>query len=145
MKTLDTSIRIDAPAGTVWKILTDFPSYPQWNPFIRKLDGEARAGARLRVLLQPSGMKGTTFRPRVLAASTEREFRWRGRLLIPGLFDGEHIFLIEPLAEGRVRFVQRENFSGILAPVIMRMIERDTRRGFQEMNEALKERAEGRR
>src|SRR5207302_9393871 len=133
------------PTEVIWNILIDFPAYPQWNPFIRTISGEARPGARLKVLLQPSGMKATTFRPKVLVANPNHEFRWRGSLLVPGIFDGEHIFLIEPREDGSVRFMQKEKFSGILVPLVMRMIERDTRRGFQEMNEALKERAEGRR
>ena len=63
-------------------------------------------------------------------------------LLVPGLFDGEHIFSIEPLDENRVRFVQREKFSGLLVPLFARSLERDTKRGFDEMNKALKARVE---
>lgn len=37
MKTIDTEIKIYAPADRVWKILTDFYSYSNWNPFIREI------------------------------------------------------------------------------------------------------------
>ncbi len=83
-----------------------------------------------------------TFRPRVLKAEPDRELRWLGHFLIPGLFDGEHIFTIEPLEAGRVRFVQREIFTGVLVPLFMRWMEKDTLRGFEEMNTILKLRAE---
>lgn len=83
-----------------------------------------------------------TFRPKVLKAEPKHELRWLGHLLIPGLFDGEHIFTIESLAEDRVRFVQREIFKGILVPLFARGLDKDTRRGFEEMNRALKGRAE---
>ena len=43
------------------------------------------------------------FKPRVLKAEPNRELRWLGHLGIPGLFDGEHIFTIEPLDQERVR------------------------------------------
>ncbi len=112
------------------------------EPFIRSATGEPREGAHLEVYLQPSGARGMTFRPRVLKAEQNRELRWLGHFLIPGLFDGEHIFTIEPLESGRVRFVQREIFTGLLVPLFMRWLEKDTRRGFEEMNRALKERAE---
>lgn len=36
-----------------------------------------------------------TFHPVVLVAVQERELRWLGRLLIPGLFDGEHTFQLD--------------------------------------------------
>ena len=99
MKELRTEIEIQATAERVWQLLTDFPSFPQWNPFIRKASGNIRVGERLEVKLQPSGASAMTFRPTVLKVEPNREFRWLGHLLIPGLFDGEHIFTIEPLGE----------------------------------------------
>jgi hypothetical protein len=141
MKTLETSIDIDAPPEQVWGILMDFARYPEWNPFIRRIRGKAVAGARLAALLQPPGTKALTFHPRVRIVVENREFRWLGRLLIPGIFDGEHLFVLEPI-DGGTRFHQKENFRGLLVPFLNRMIEGDTRRGFTEMNKALKERAE---
>ena len=143
MKELRTEIEIQASAERVWQLLTDFPSFPQWNPFIRKASGKIRVGERLEVKLQPSGASAMTFRPTVLKAKPNREFRWLGHLLISGLFDGEHIFTIEPLGESRVRFTQREIFTGLLVPLLARGLDTDTQRGFVEMNQALKTRAEG--
>jgi hypothetical protein len=142
MKELRTEIEIQASAERVWQLLTDFPAFPQWNPFIRKASGNIRVGERLEVRLQPSGASAMTFRPTVLKVEPNREFRWLGHLLIPGLFDGEHSFTIEPLGEGRVRFTQREVFTGLLVPLLARGLDTDTQRGFEEMNQALKARAE---
>ena len=36
---LYTEIQIDASADQVWAILSDFASYPQWNPFITSMVG----------------------------------------------------------------------------------------------------------
>ncbi len=83
-----------------------------------------------------------SFRPTVLVAEPNRELRWLGRLWLPGLFDGEHSFVIEPLLERRVRFLQREQFNGLLVPFLSKMLDGGTRRGFEEMNRALKMRAE---
>jgi hypothetical protein len=142
MKELSTQIDIQASAERVWQILTDWSAYPEWNPYIRSLTGELQVGARLEVYLQASGARGMTFKPTVLIVEPNREFRWLGHLLIPGLFDGEHVFTIEPLAAGGVRFVQREVFKGLLVPLFAASLDRDTQRGFVEMNQALKARAE---
>ena len=142
MKELRTEIEIDAPAERVWHLLTDFASYPSWNPFIRSIGGRPIPGERLEVHLEPPGGRGMTFKPEVLEAEPERALRWLGRLLVPGLFDGEHSFTIRPLAEDRVRFVQREEFKGLLVPLFARSLDANTRRGFEQMNVALKERAE---
>lgn len=141
-KELRTEIEIDAPADRVWRVLTEFDAYPDWNPFLRRASGEVKEGARLEVYMQPSGGRGMTFRPTVIRAEPNREFRWLGHLGVSGLFDGEHSFTIEPLEGNRVRFVQSERFTGVLVPLMLLMIEKDTKRGFEEMNQALKERAE---
>jgi hypothetical protein len=134
---LHTEIEIHASAEDVWKILTDFGAYPEWNPFISSLEGDAAQGARLHVTIGK-----TKFHPTVLAAEPGRELRWLGRLLLPGLFDGEHRFLIERLGAGNVRLVQDEKFRGLLVPLFRGGLERDTKPGFEAMNEALKTRAE---
>ncbi len=142
MKEIHTEIDIDAPAEKVWRVLIDFAAYPEWNPFVRRIEGEVSVGARLHVFIEPSAGKGMTFRPTVLVADPNRQLRWLGHLWFRGLFDGEHSFAIEPLFEGRVRFVQRERFGGVLVPLLWKMLDRDTRRGFEEMNRALKLRCE---
>ncbi|WP_345971000.1 SRPBCC domain-containing protein [Sulfurimonas sp. HSL1-6] len=139
---LHTEIEIDAPAERVWEILADFTAYPQWNPFIRSIQGTPTQGKRLQVEIQPSGSKPMRFSPAVLAAEAGRELRWLGRFLFPGLFDGEHAFVIEALDEDKVRFQQNERFSGILVGLFRSSLDSDTRHGFEEMNQALKLRAE---
>ncbi len=139
---LYTEIEIEASAERVWAVLVDFASYSQWNPFIRSAVSVPQQGARLQIVIQPSGGKAMRFSPVVLAAEAGRELRWLGRFLVPGLFDGEHSFIIEPLVEGKVRFQQSEKFSGILVGLFRASLDRDTKRGFEEMNRALKARAE---
>jgi len=83
------------------------------------------------------------FRPRVTKVVPNRDFRWLGRVGIPELFDGEHIFELKPLGSIGTRFVQRERFRGIFVPFLARSLRRDALRGFEEMNRALRDRATG--
>jgi hypothetical protein len=124
-------------------VLTDTAAYPDWNPFLRRIEGDLVPGARLRVRFAPPGGREVTMRPRLVALDAPHELRWLGRLGVPGLFDGEHTFRIEPLAAGRVRFVQSEEFRGIFVPLTRSLLTR-TRAGFESMNEALRTRAEAR-
>jgi hypothetical protein len=142
MKELHSEIEIQAPAERVWQVLTDFAAFPEWNPFMRRVSGQIKTGARLDIYLRPTGAGGMRFRPTVLKAEPNRELRWLGHLLVPGLFDGEHILKIEPLGPGRVRFIQHEIFGGLIVPLLARSLDGSTRRGFEEMNLALKTRAE---
>ena len=95
MHRLDTQIAIDASAERVWSLLVDFPSHPRWNPFVRSIEGRPEVGQSLKVFIQPPGSSGMHFRPTVLAVEPYREFRWKGKLLLPGLLDGEHYFTLE--------------------------------------------------
>src|ERR1700754_252730 len=90
-------IDIDDGPGRVWAVLTDTAAYGEWNPFVRRLDGELRTGARLEVEIAPPGGRAMTFKPTVLAAEEGRELRWLGRLFAPRVFDGEHRFRLEAL------------------------------------------------
>jgi hypothetical protein len=82
-----------------------------------------------------------TLRPTVQAVQPARRLEWLGHLGIPGIFDGRHSFLLEPLPDGRTRFVQQEAFSGFMVPFTGKLLAR-TEAGFRAMNEALSMRAE---
>lgn len=139
---LTTAIDIDGPPAQVWSVLTDFDHYPEWNPFMR-IAGRANVGATLTVHMHPPGGRESVFTPDVIVSETDRELRWLGHLITPGVFDGEHRFRLEPLDGGeRTRFNHSEKFSGVLAGVILWFIKKQTRAGFVEMNEALKSRVE---
>lgn len=142
MTEISTDIRIDATAECVWEVLTDFPSYDLWNSVLHPIRGEAKAGSRLEVRVRFLGGLGVTFCVTVLRAELGRELRWVGQFLHPRLFTGEHSFTIEPMGNGRVRFVQRELYTGLLVRFIMLILEASNRRIFEEMNKALKARAE---
>ncbi len=142
MREIRTDIRISAPAETVWRILTDFSRYPEWNPFIRSVEGIAEEGARLKIRLEPPGGRAMSFKPTVLRVVPRRELRWLGRLLLPGVFDGEHVFVLEEAGDGPVKLVQSEVFRGMLVPVLWRFMGESTRAGFEAMNEAIRQRAE---
>jgi hypothetical protein len=141
LEELRSEIEIDAPPDKVWEVLTDFGSYREWNPFIREIDGQLRPGANLRVHIEPPNRRGTTFKPKVLKVEPNRELRWLGHLLVPGLFDGEHILSIDPVNSTKSHFRQWEVFKGLLVPALRGML-RDTQRGFEQMNRALKQRVE---
>lgn len=141
MKTIQTEIIIDADISKVWNVLTDFENHPKWNPFIKSISGEQKVGNKITVSIQPPDGNGMTFKPRILILDQNREFRWKGRLLINGIFDGEHFFKMESLGDGQTKFIQGEKFSGILVSLMGKMLEK-TKEGFQLMNEAIKKECE---
>ena len=134
---LHTQIDIDATADEVWSVLADNERWSQWNPFIVSSTGPLTVGSTIVNVMRERSGKERTFRPKVLVVDFGRELRWIGRLFLPGIFDGEHSFLIEPTAPTTVRFTQEETFQGILVPLLRGSLETDAKAQFEALNEAL--------
>ncbi|HWZ87832.1 MAG TPA: SRPBCC domain-containing protein [Polyangiaceae bacterium] len=139
-----TEVEIAAPVAEVWRTLTAFADYGEWNPFITQLSGKLREGDALSVHLSLPEGRDFLIHPRLLRCQENQELAWRGHLLFPGLFDGEHFFRLEEVAPARTRFVQGENFTGVLVRFMGQTITRAAR-GFVYMNQALKRRVESTR
>ena len=136
-----SGVTIAAPIPKVWAILVDFPRYAEWNPYIRSIAGEAREGTRLEVCVVPPQHREQRYAPVVLKAAEGEELRWRGRLR-HGLTTVEHSFRFEPDGTG-TRFRQDASFSGFLVRFVGEEKRSAFRGGIEEMNAALKRRAEG--
>jgi hypothetical protein len=139
VKEVRTEIEIGTGPERVWKILADFEKYDQWNPFINRITGQAKQGAKIEIHIETPGGKSRRYEPTVTKVDQGRELRWLGK---SWLLNGEHIFTIEPLEAERVRFVHREVFDGLLTSLFGKSLDTDVKQGFEEMNKALKERAE---
>ncbi len=81
--------------------------------------------------------------PTVLVAERDREFRWLGKSE-GDTFNGEHRFLIEPIENNnnKVHFTQSEKFSGSMVASLEGWLDTVVKQNFEDMNRALKQRAE---
>ena len=138
MKEIRTEIIINANVDKVWAILTDFDSYPNWNPFMKYFKGIPKEGNKIEVKMVPPNSKGMIFKPTILKIIPNKEFRWLGHTFISGLFDGEHIFELISNNDRTTTFIQREKFYGILVPLLKNSLD-NTKAGFDEMNKKIKE------
>lgn len=141
-KEIKTQVLIKASPEKVWEVLTNFNKYTAWNPFIKSIKGNVNVGSKIIVRLEPPEAKGMTFKPKVLAFDSQKEFRWLGHLLFPGLFDGEHKFELIDNHDGTTTFIQSEKFKGILVLLFKKMLDINTVNGFNLMNQKLKELSE---
>ena len=133
-------IEIEAPAERVWQVLTDFGRYPEWNPFMPNVAGEAARRAELEVLVKPDGGRAMRLRPRIVTFRPPRELRWLAR--IPGIFVGEQRFVVEELASARSRLIHEKRFRGLAVPFVRRVLDGPVKRSFDATGLALKQFAE---
>jgi hypothetical protein len=138
MKEISTEITIQATKADVWNVLTDFRSYPRWNPFIQEIKGDLKVGSKLELKILTPKRRIRKYNPVVTLVLPNSELRWHGKAFIPGILDGERIFRLSNEAETLVRFEHKEIFGGIGALVGSKFLVKDIFESENKMNQALK-------
>ena len=137
-QTSTTSTVIGAPREVVWDIVTDFPSYPEWNPYMT-VSGDPRVGENLAIRLSTPGHGTQDVDATVFVLRPPRKLRWQSRTLLPGVRDLEYEIIVAPLGPSRTELVQRARFEGLLAPFVDHGA---TTTGLEGMAAAIAQRAE---
>lgn len=140
-KELRTEIEIQASPDKVWQVLTSLDKYPEWNPFIHNAIGTAKVGEKVDITFR-SGSKERTLHCTVVKVEPNKELCWKYHVILPSLFQGEHRFMIEQVESNKVRFIDLEIFNGLLVSTQAKDIDTNSKQGFEEMDKALKARAE---
>jgi hypothetical protein len=138
MKSFAAAITIQAGAKTVWALLTDGAGYPQWNSTVERVEGRIAAGEKLSVYTKAS--PGRAFPLRVTEFVPPERMAWTGGMPL-GLFTGTRRYMLTPISADQVEFAMREEFDGLLAPLITRSIP-DLQPMFETFAADLKRRAE---
>ena len=138
MKSFKSSIQIDSSAENVWNILTDAPSWTQWNTTIDKIEGIIDFGNKVTVYAKAS--PGRAFPLKVTEFTPHKLMVWTGGMPL-GLFTGKRTYTIRVIDQNTVEFSMKEEFTGLMAPLITRSIP-DLQPSFDEFVNCLKAYAE---
>lgn len=144
--TVRSEISLAASPEHSWQVLSDFSSYPQWNPYLTRVEGELVPGARVSFTL----IDGNFSAPfdgaaRMARVAANEQFYWVGKAGIQGIFDTRHVFILQPRENGNTVLLHFEEFRGLLAALLPGREQRmaHTRRAFEAMNRALQQRLAG--
>ena len=138
MKSYSASTKINAPAETVWAILTDAAKYADWDPQLISMEGRIAPGEQLTIVTKLAPNRA--FKPKVTEYEANRRMVWASGMPL-GLFGGKRTFTLEPQGNDRTKFYLREEFSGPLLALFGGSIP-DMDPVFAEFAAALKQRAE---
>jgi len=138
-RTSTTETVIEAPRENVWRLLLDFDSYSDWNPYMPTVQGRAAVGQTLDIRLEPPGDDAREIEATVFVFKPPRKLRWQSRLLAPGLRDLEYEVIVAPLGRNRAQVVQRARYEGLF---VIFADSGSTKAGLESMAAALKRRAE---
>jgi hypothetical protein len=146
MKELATFIEIDAKPDRVWRHLSAFQHYGEWNPFITAVDGQPVVGEKIIATLRLKTADGRNqanhiITPRIVKVELENEIRWEHGTWFPGMLSFEHWLRITQ-RKGGVKLHQVMRVEGLLTAVLKDDYFAMFREGFEAMNSALKLRVE---
>jgi hypothetical protein len=141
MLTIRTEALIHAPIDKVWLRLTDFANYANWNPYMNASAVRLEEKEKVKLSVAFPGLPKMQVRARLISVQSPSELKWIGHLVIPGLFTGEHYFLLEKISDKQTRLIHGEFFSGIFVSLAKGLV-RKTENGFHLFNAKIKEACE---
>jgi len=138
---MDCAVRtvIQASPEKIWALLTDAAGFPRWNSTVTSIEGEIAEGQTLK--LQVPTARGRVFKPKVSQVEPGRSMIWSDGMA--PMFKGVRTFALTPNGDGSTEFSMREEFSGLMLPMIKGSLP-DFAPVFEAYAEDLKRAAEGR-
>jgi hypothetical protein len=114
MHAIRTEAFIPASPEAIWRVLTDFDRFHEWNPLNIKAKGKPSLGARIPMTFLNPAKAGATVSMTVKITRFEpnRVLEWLGH--VPIVFKGRHIFELTPEGAG-TRLLHGEDQSGLIA------------------------------
>jgi hypothetical protein len=107
-----TTIR--ASPDIIWAFLTDAASFPRWNSTVTSLEGEIAEGQTLKLTVPAAPTR--VFKPKVSHVEPGRSMIWSDGMA--PMFKGVRTFTLTPNADGSTDFSMKEEFSGVMLPMI---------------------------
>jgi hypothetical protein len=138
MKYFTATSNIQAPKETIWNFLTTASAFPTWDPGVIRIEGTIAPGEK--VVAYNKVAPSRAFPATVTEFVPNQKMAWTGGMPF-GLFKGVRTFTLTPKADGSTDFTLREEFTGVLLPLIGGTIP-DMNEAFQQAAVGLKARAE---
>lgn len=135
---------INAPLDSVWAILLDVARYPAWNPFTVSVSTTFALGdpVDMQVALRPG--KKTRHQVEYITGFWPDRYRFSWGVDVgPGWFiKADRWQQLTDLGDGRTRYETSDEFTGAGVPMMLAIMESKVHRGFDDIAQALKTRAE---
>ncbi len=138
---IDHVLRVEAPAETVWRVITDFDAYPEWNPFVVGCASTLVPGDPIDMRV---ALVGPVMRQRETIFEHEPGRRM-GYGLAPnftGALASNRTHEVEALGPASSEYRSHFELSGWLSPLVRGLLGSRLEAGFAAMSEGIRARAE---
>ena len=142
MREIRTDVHIAAPIDEVWRVLTDFNGWAEWNPTVNGASGGGAVGSKVSITMSgKNGKDGPKYQPTVIEAVAPQSFRWSASMLGGLLMKNDRIFELTE-KDGGTALVHTEAFSGLMAAMSWSKLNGFVPQILEKMNDALKAKLE---
>jgi len=132
-----TQITIKTTPAEVWNTLLDIDKYPDWHPYIKKIEGRMEKNASIKVTYKKNDVQDAVFSAFIIDLEPTKMLSWGGSLGF--IFRAKHYYKIETVQGDSVKLIQGEYWRGIFGGMYGKKIYVDTTRKFEQMNNKLKQ------
>lgn len=131
-----TQITIKSSPAEVWSMLTDVDKYPEWHPYIKKIEGKLDKQSKIKVTYKKNDTEEGVFSAYIIDNEVNKKLSWGGSLGF--IFNAKHYYSIEAVGTDSVKLIQGEYWRGVFGGMYGKKIYVDTARKFELMNNKLK-------
>lgn len=138
------TVTIDASAEEVWQVLTDFDSYPQWNPFTTRVvpKGQFQTGNKVDLHVHMPIRGDRISVETVECIEPAKQIAWGMTMGHTCLLKARRDQLISPINDTQCTYQTWDAFRGLLTPLVVKLFGKDMQNGFNGVADALKARCE---
>lgn len=142
MKEKSSEIFIQSSPEKVWKVLTDFNGWKDWNPAVYEITGESKQGSNLKIILKGKDSKaGTVLKPTVTLLENQRKLVWTQLLAGGLLYKSQKVIELESSGTG-TKVTHKEIFGGLLPMLTWNMWKNAVEPMLNAANNGLKKKME---
>ena len=139
---IDETIEIDASPETVWRVITDFNRYCEWNPFVIGCESTLRVGDPIDMRVHVFRSFAQPQRETITHHEPGRRFCYGVPDMPFGAMRSQRCHQVSRLEGGRTVYQSHFDLSGWLSPIVSFLLGRQLRRGFSEMTRAIRGRSQ---
>lgn len=131
---------IDAPQALVWEVITDASSYGDWNTFITACESSFEVGTPIRMKVN----FGTSERMQTeyITANEPMRLIEYGMKPIPVLLSSRRQHRLAQIDDQTCRYESWFQLKGFVSPLVWAALGKNMQRGFEQMTDGIKSRAE---
>ncbi|WP_148639340.1 SRPBCC domain-containing protein [Aquimarina longa] len=138
MKEYKIEIKINASKETVWKTITNFKEYPNWNTILEMEQNEDLVvGKKFKVTIYNPKGKKSKFNATTMHREDNVSFSATQKIIGKWFFSATHYFIIREIDKEHVVFIQKWKLRGLITSLFYKQICKELK-SFNAMNTELK-------